>query len=50
MSDALSYLLPVIFVCVAVAGICFLIAAWHEYKAWPEPRDWESKIGRVPPR
>jgi hypothetical protein len=44
---ALEYLAPVIAVCMAIAGGCFVVTAYHTWKRLPEPQAYRTKYGRL---
>ena len=48
--SAIQYLAPYIIGSVLVGVTLLGVAGWREWRRWPAPADWQSKIGRVKPR
>lgn len=34
----------------ALGGLAFANACYQRWKKWPEPDDWQSDFGEIPPR
>ena len=45
MSESLAYLLPVIWVCIAIGAGCFLTAAYQTWRKLPDPQAYRTKYG-----